>query len=215
MALREDEVRRLGRPVDTDSAETRRRVLNEARILFARDGLSNTTNKALADAAGLTPTAIYHYFSSKSELYVEVCRDVIERVTAMFDAATNSSATLMGRIDQLFAEVGRVSEDDPSVSAFIMSMSDEARRHPDIQDAVVTLQATLSSTLRSMIETSTERDGLLGSSSPAALADMLLASLGGFARLRVNTHSPGRPRAAAEMLLGLMHRAAGATLDVS
>lgn len=208
MAVREDEVRRLGRPADSDSAETRLRVLNEARILFAQDGLSNTTNKALADAAGLTPTAIYHYFSSKSDLYLEVCRDVIDRVSAMFAAASNADETLIGRIDALFIEVSRVSEDDPSVSAFIMGMSDEARRHPEIRDDVVSLQSSLTLALRHMIESSTDQDTLLAGSSVAAFADMLLAALGGFARLRVNTHGAARPRAAAEVLLQLMHRAA-------
>lgn len=205
MALREEEVRRLGRPADADSAATRRRVLNEARILFARDGMSNTTNKALADAAGITPTAIYHYFSSKSELYVEVCRDVIDHIVGMFTTAAESSESLVARLDSLFTQIGRINSNDPSMSAFIMGMSDEARRHPEIREVAVSLQTEMATTLLRMIETASDRDTLLRGASPSALADMLLAALGGFARLRVNANDAARPRAAAELLLRMMH----------
>jgi AcrR family transcriptional regulator len=207
VALREDEVRRLGRPADADSAATRLKVLNEARVLFARDGLSNTTNRALADAAGLSPTAIYHYFSSKSELYEEVCRDVIDRVVDMFITAASSSDSLVTRLDSLFTQIGNINSNDPSVSAFIMGMSDEARRHPEIRDVAVSLQTKMATTLLEMIESAPDRDTLLRGASSSALADMLLASLGGFARLRVNTNDAGRPRAAAELLLRMMHHA--------
>ncbi len=213
MALREEEVRRLGRPTDADSAATRRRVLNEARILFARDGMSNTTNKALADAAGLTPTAIYHYFSSKSDLYEEVCRDVIDQVVGMFTAAAESSDSLLERLDALFSHIGQINANDPSMSAFIMGMSDEARRHPEIRDVAVSLQTEMATTLLHLIETASDRDALLRGASPSAFADMLFSTLGGFARLRVNTKDAARPRAAAELLLRMMHHAAGSSKE--
>lgn len=210
MSLREEEVRRLGRPTDTDSAATRQRVLEAARILFARDGLAATTNKALADAANLTPTAIYHYFTSKSDLYLAVCRDVIEQVTDIFASAAASSTSLTDRIDVLVDRIGRVNANDPSFAAFIMSMSDEARRNADVRDAVTSLQRRLSTMLVRLIDTSSDKEVLLCGSSSVALADMLLSTIGGFARLRVNTRSATRPREAAELLLRMMRRASHA-----
>ena len=61
--------RRLGRPPDTSSEETRRRILESARLCFAANGYEATSNRQLADSAGLTTGAIYHYFGSKRDLF--------------------------------------------------------------------------------------------------------------------------------------------------
>ena len=46
--------RRLGRPPDSSSAETRGRILDVARGCFAEFGFEATTNKTIASAAGVT-----------------------------------------------------------------------------------------------------------------------------------------------------------------
>ena len=68
--------RRLGRPSQGDAAETRQRILDEARRAFTTRGYDNTTNREIADGAGITAAAIYHYFPSKVDLYVAVFSSV-------------------------------------------------------------------------------------------------------------------------------------------
>ena len=62
--------KKLGRPCDTDAGETRKLLVKEARRSFADVGYDATTNRALAQAAGITTGAIYHYFPSKLDMYV-------------------------------------------------------------------------------------------------------------------------------------------------
>ena len=50
--------RRLGRPPDTDSVETRNRILRIARETFAVLGFEMTTNREIATRAGVTPAAL-------------------------------------------------------------------------------------------------------------------------------------------------------------
>ena len=63
---------KLGRPIGCEGADTRNRLLVEARRSFATEGFDATTNKSLAKAAGITTAAIYHYFPSKVDMYVAV-----------------------------------------------------------------------------------------------------------------------------------------------
>ena len=79
--------RQRGRPRDQDSAATRLRILDVAMVMFARDGYEATTNRSIAESSGLTSGAIYHYFSSKAELYAAVYEVVVERVFSRLETA--------------------------------------------------------------------------------------------------------------------------------
>ncbi|NDH46111.1 MAG: TetR/AcrR family transcriptional regulator, partial [Actinobacteria bacterium] len=46
-------VRRVGRPCQSDALETRRRLLDAARESFTTRGYDNTTNREIAQAAGI------------------------------------------------------------------------------------------------------------------------------------------------------------------
>ncbi len=50
--------KKLGRPFDTDAGETRKLLVKEARRSFADVGYDATTNRALAQAVGITTGAI-------------------------------------------------------------------------------------------------------------------------------------------------------------
>ncbi|MFM8957708.1 MAG: helix-turn-helix domain-containing protein [Actinomycetota bacterium] len=69
--------RRLGRPCQGDAGETRLRILREARNAFTTRGYDNTTNREIAQGAGITAAAIYHYFPQRTlEESHENCRVV-------------------------------------------------------------------------------------------------------------------------------------------
>jgi TetR/AcrR family transcriptional regulator, acrAB operon repressor len=52
-----------------DSEQTRRRILDAARGVFARQGVTRTTLEQIARAAGVTRGAIYWHFADKTELF--------------------------------------------------------------------------------------------------------------------------------------------------
>jgi AcrR family transcriptional regulator len=59
--------RRPGRPAG--SSNTRDRILGSARELFARNGISNTSIRAVAAAAGVDSALVHHYFGTKEQLF--------------------------------------------------------------------------------------------------------------------------------------------------
>jgi AcrR family transcriptional regulator len=64
--------RRPGRPAG--SSDTRDRILASARELFARNGIGNTSIRAVAAAAGVDSALVHHYFGTKEKLFAAAVR---------------------------------------------------------------------------------------------------------------------------------------------
>ncbi|ETB09090.1 TetR family transcriptional regulator, partial [Mycobacterium avium subsp. silvaticum ATCC 49884] len=58
---------RRGRPAG--SSGSRERILASARELFARNGIRNTSIRAVAAAAGVDSALVHHYFGTKEKLF--------------------------------------------------------------------------------------------------------------------------------------------------
>lgn len=128
--------RRLGRPPDTDSAETRQRILEIARSAFAYGGYDGSTNRELATKAGITSGALYHYFGSKLDLYLAVHEDVQQRVYGRFNAAAEAAVGFLGKFDAVLDTAHELNEADPTFAAFLGAVRTDMRRHPEIAEAL-------------------------------------------------------------------------------
>lgn len=128
--------RKLGRPPATDSAETRRRILAIARETFAVHGYEVTTNRDIANQAGVTPAALYHYFPSKADLYVAVLEDAQGLVSARFNDAVAGRDTFLDRFDAVLDAAHLLNGEDPSYARFLGAVRVDARRHPEMRVAL-------------------------------------------------------------------------------
>jgi AcrR family transcriptional regulator len=68
--------RRPGRPAG--NSDTRDRILASARELFARNGIGNTSIRAVAAAAGVDSALVHHYFGTKEKLFAAAVRIPID-----------------------------------------------------------------------------------------------------------------------------------------
>ncbi|KWX68208.1 TetR family transcriptional regulator [Mycobacterium sp. NAZ190054] len=59
--------RRPGRP--PGPSDTRERILDSARELFARNGIDKTSIRSIAADAKVDPALVHHYFGTKTELF--------------------------------------------------------------------------------------------------------------------------------------------------
>ena len=127
---------RLGRPPATDSAETRRRILDVARLAFATRGYAAATNRNLGAEAGLTSGAIYHYFGSKLDLYLAVHADAQDRVYSRFTEAIGRADSFRGQIEAVLEEAHEMNSEDPTLAQFLGSLRIDTRRDPDLRKAL-------------------------------------------------------------------------------
>ena len=111
--------RKLGRPADSDSTDTRERILRNACERFAAEGFEGTTNKDIAEKAQVSSAALYHYFPSKADMYIAVCDSITESFSTVFQNVSAASPTLEGRMTALFAEVGRLGDESPEIVGFM------------------------------------------------------------------------------------------------
>ena len=63
----------------TRNAAQRQAILEEACLLFIEKGFGGTNIQGIADAAGLTRTAVYHYFPSKEAMLEALTEDVTQK----------------------------------------------------------------------------------------------------------------------------------------
>jgi len=61
----------------------REHIIEQAAVLFARNGFSGTSMNEVAEACGLSKASLYHYVSDKYQLLVYICEGHIERLRAL------------------------------------------------------------------------------------------------------------------------------------
>lgn len=126
---------RPGRPKDANSAETRRRILDAGRRLFSDLGYAGTSNRMLADAAGLTTGAIYHYFDSKLAVYQAVCEDTSDLVGQRLRGAMKGHTTFIGSLEAVLEAAHQLNISDPSLARFVASYRLDLDREPELRAA--------------------------------------------------------------------------------
>ncbi len=133
-------VRKLGRPRAVDSVDTRARLLAAARTCFGQNGYEKTTNAQIAEVAGITSGAIYHYFPSKVELYAAVFEGVQDFIYSEFEYAINEHDTLVERFNSILDISVRINRDDPSIAGFVVDVASEVQRNPELRSVTSLLR---------------------------------------------------------------------------
>lgn len=80
------EFRRFVYAVNMARPETATRILNAARALFQREGADSVSMRRVADAAGITPTAIYRHFRNREALLERISDDSFDEIARHWDA---------------------------------------------------------------------------------------------------------------------------------
>lgn len=85
---------------ERERQETRDKILEAAREMFATQGIEATTMRAIAQRIEYTPTAIYHHFKDKDALIIELCHGDFRTLGRQF--------TQMERIDDPVERLRRI-----------------------------------------------------------------------------------------------------------
>jgi AcrR family transcriptional regulator len=100
------------RTEDAESLDRRTEIRNKARDIFVRYGYRKTTIEDIGKACGLGKAALYHYYSSKEEIFAAMVHAESERILAQVRAAVGAAgdprAKLAAMIRTRFKIIGDV-----------------------------------------------------------------------------------------------------------
>jgi AcrR family transcriptional regulator len=88
-----------GRRSQAESARTRRRILDRAEGLFARQGYRGVSLREIADASGVRPFTVQHHFRSKAGLYRAVLGRWDGEVRARLSQALAQARDIGGAVE--------------------------------------------------------------------------------------------------------------------
>ncbi|MFN3216518.1 MAG: TetR/AcrR family transcriptional regulator [Acidimicrobiales bacterium] len=115
------------------AVDTRARILDAARRAFAEFGYGATSNRIIAQAAGVTTGSIYYHFESKVDLYREVYGAAQTHVYDRFDEAIAGSSGLVQTLEAVFSTANEMNIEDPSLASFLSGVRIDVGRYPELQ----------------------------------------------------------------------------------
>ncbi|WP_297593420.1 TetR/AcrR family transcriptional regulator [Mycobacterium sp.] len=194
--------RRPGRPPAAKADETRRRIIQAARLVFSERGYDGATFQAIAARADLTRPAINHYFSSKRALYREVLDDTNKFVIGAGIKQAEQETTLAAQLTAFISEATRANAENPAGSAFLISGVLESQRHPDLAGTENDSVRIAREFLVRVVNGAIERGEIVTDIDTSALVEVLLVLVCGVGLYAGYVESPENFLA----LTGLMRR---------
>ena len=122
--------------------DRRERILATAARCFATRGLAATKVADLAAAAGMSQGLLYHYFSSKEDIYVEIIRRAFERMNHAAHELERLPLSPRGKVERVIAELLRSLDrsDDFAWSSALISLASVSEAVPDEAKAIIRRQ---------------------------------------------------------------------------
>jgi AcrR family transcriptional regulator len=199
--------RRLGRPPASTSEETRQRIVEAAEKCFSLRGYDKTTNKDIAEEAGLTTGALYHYFESKQSLYLAVLTDRQKLVLARFTEVAAAQTTAVDKLSAVLDSAADLNAEYPYIASFLSTAALEVLRHDEFSDRRVTpvSHSGGSGDFFTEIVIQGVRDGEFGPGANVSdIVNMLQAVTSGMAQYAAFLHDPVAHRRLINAFQGLL-----------
>ncbi len=115
----------------------RQQILDAAEACFSREGFHQTSMQDICREAGLSPGAVYRYFSSKEEIIAASCQACQQANVYFIQSVTANGNSAIGMLDQLVERGFGIMADAETLGHMLMNIQlwAEAQRSPQIMDA--------------------------------------------------------------------------------
>lgn len=168
--------RRRGRPVGSDSTETRNRILRAARQVINERGYQAATFQAIAVTANLSRPTLHYYFANREQIFDALLADASSVIVECV-AAAQQYDTVVDQLSALLTGLQQADERDRSTMAFLVSARLEASRNPELRNDG---ERGIEAYLAKVVDGAVERGELSAHVSAKSVVDMLHAVLWGF-----------------------------------
>jgi AcrR family transcriptional regulator len=169
----------------------RHQILDAARTCFLRSGFHQTSMQDVIREAGLSIGAVYRYFPSKTDLITAIAEQVIDQISAFFDALLAEQPppplheSMERAVDLVTANTGP--HGDLRLALQIWS---EATTDPALASFVDKVYRRIRSTLILVARRAVERGDLAATADPEQVGVVLFALMPGYALQRILTGGP-------------------------
>lgn len=201
------QTRKLGRPRDSDSVETRARLLAAARKCFGENGFDRTTNAQIAQIAGVTSAAIYHYFPSKIDLYAAVFEEVQEYIYGEVEKGIAEKPSIIERFSAVLDVSVRINREDPSIAGFVVDVAYEVQHHPELGQFVEPQRQRSVNLIKRLCNDAYAAGEIREGIPQEALEDLLSVLMSGLLRFSTLVNSSPRHAGAVEVLKTMLRSA--------
>lgn len=162
-------------------AETRRRIIDAATAVFAREGIAATSLNDIAAEAGLTKGAVYSSFTGRDDLILTIMEEhIVERM----DSATKVFAELTD-LDEATTEAGSRLlsgiDSDATWHRLLLEYWGMAMRNPSVHSGLAERRARLREAITTAIAKAAGLHGIELPLAPEHLAVVVLALSNGLA----------------------------------
>lgn len=114
----------------------RQQILDAAAACFSRDGFHRTTMHSICRESGLSPGAVYHYFSHKEAIIRAMSEAELRRNLALIEEITAQGATreVLSHLADAFFQ--RLNDNSPASCRVTVEIWSESLRNPDVGDSL-------------------------------------------------------------------------------
>jgi len=176
---------------ERERGEIRRKILDAAHDLFAREGYDRVTMRRIADAIEYSPTTIYNHFEDKDDLVQSLCDEDFARLLGALQAE-QPPAEPVEQIRQLGLAYARFGVDYPNHYRFMFMTPGKFEHIHELSGSGQQAFGLLHSAVEKAIESGAFRPG-----NADAVAQVLWASLHGVVALLITLRPQHWPRAPA------------------
>ncbi|MFM8954279.1 MAG: TetR/AcrR family transcriptional regulator, partial [Actinomycetota bacterium] len=152
------------------------------------------------------------YFPSKVELYVAVFSDVQQMVCDTIQKSVDQELEITKNISSMIDALAELTVREPAVVSFVLSVSAEAHRHPELMQAILPTGGRIGRILLQIATEAVQRGEVNDEISAQSLEDMLMVVLAGLARFNMVYRDAKRTASLINAMKILM---AGAAFKVS
>ncbi len=166
----------LGRPEGTSGEATRERLLEVAATLFSREGLRGVSLSEIAGAAGISAPAVYNYFSSKDDLFIETTCDMFEEIRSGFAEAAAGPGSWHEKVARVLTAAEELYREDAVLQRLGTIAQIEASWNPDRYARIKESWSRIDEVFHDIIRTGIE-NGDLPETTEVTMAGNLLMSM--------------------------------------
>lgn len=160
----------------------RAEILAAAERIFVEHGYEGATIRKIADAVGLSSTALYMHFSDKDEILHEICVDALRALKASYQAALDEDQPAVLRTRRMIEAYVAFGFEHPNAYRLVyMTRPDEARH--GAQTAAQAVGADLFRSFEATVGEIAADDGLIAD--PKTAAQVLWAAAHGVVSLMI------------------------------